>query len=107
MGQHPGDDLAGGRHAAGDRGLDPGHYVLVWMTVAPGLAFLPILVGVVCHLWWHEANWAGVPAGHPGSPQVAIPKAAGATSTDRPSTQARDRQLRPEHPVAIRCCVRA
>jgi hypothetical protein len=31
-------------------------YALVWMTVAPGLAFLPILVGVVGHLWWHEAG---------------------------------------------------
>jgi hypothetical protein len=65
------------------------------MTVAPGLAFLPILVGVVCHLWWREGGWAGVPVGHPRQSTVAISKAAGAMSTDRPSTQVRDRQRRP------------
>jgi hypothetical protein len=70
-------------------------YALVWMTAAPGLGFLPILVGSSAICGGGEAGWAGVPPATSGSPQVAIPKAAGATSTDQPGTQARDRQPRP------------
>jgi len=45
--------------------------------------FLPILVGVVCYLWWRRSRLASQPA-TAGGPQVATPGGAGANSTDRP-----------------------
>jgi putative heme transporter len=57
--------------------------------------FLPILVGVVCLLWWRQSRLTSQPATPAGGPPVATPGTAGATSTDRPGTQARDRQPRP------------
>ena len=43
--------------------------------------FLPILVGVVCLLWWRRSRLASQPV-TPGS----HPRAAGAANTDRPGT---------------------
>jgi hypothetical protein len=53
--------------------------------------FLPILVGVVCLLWWRRNLLRSQPA-TAGSPQVATPKAAGAANTDQAGS---DRQPRP------------
>ena len=56
--------------------------------------FLPILVGVVCLLWWRRSRLASQPA-TPVAHRWSPPGAAGATSTDRPGTQAGNRQSRP------------
>jgi putative heme transporter len=53
--------------------------------------FLPILVGVVCLLWWRRNLLRSQPA-TAGSPQVATPEAAGAANTDQAGS---DRQPRP------------
>jgi hypothetical protein len=53
--------------------------------------FLPILVGIVCYLWWRRTRLASQPV-TAASPQVATPGATGATgaagaaNTDRPGT---------------------
>jgi len=65
--------------------------VLVWRALT---WFLPILVGVVCLLWWRRSRLASQPAATAG-PHPAVPGAAGATSTDQPGMQAGDRQPRP------------
>jgi uncharacterized membrane protein YbhN (UPF0104 family) len=65
--------------------------VLVYRALTWGLQ---IPVGVACYLWWRRSQRRPQPA-TAGAPQVATPQAAGAASSDRPGTQARDRQPRP------------
>jgi hypothetical protein len=83
--------LIGGLTAAGGDREQVTAAVLVWRALT---WFLPILVGVVCLLWWRRSRLASQPA-TAGSPPVVAPGAAGAPSTDRPGTKARDRQPRP------------
>jgi uncharacterized membrane protein YbhN (UPF0104 family) len=65
--------------------------VLVYRALTWGLQ---IPVGVACYLWWRRSQRRAQPV-TAGSPQLATPKATGAASTDRPGTQARDRQPPP------------
>jgi uncharacterized protein (TIRG00374 family) len=83
--------LIGGLTAAGGDREQVTAAVLVYRALT---WFLPILVGVVCLLWWRRSRLASQPA-TAGSPPVVAPGAAGAPSTDRPGTKARERQPRP------------
>jgi uncharacterized membrane protein YbhN (UPF0104 family) len=83
--------LIGGLTAAGGDREQVTAAVLVYRALT---WFLPILVGVVCLLWWRRSRLASQPPTAAGPPLVA-PGAAGAPSTDRPGTKARDRQPRP------------
>ena len=83
--------LIGGLTAAGGDREQVTAAVLVYRALT---WFLPILVGVVCLLWWRRSRLASQPPTAAGAPLVA-PGAAGAPSTDRPGTKARDRQPRP------------
>jgi len=83
--------LIGGMTAAGGDREQVTAAVLVFRALT---WFLPILVGVVCYLWWRRSRLPSQPV-TAGGPRVATPEAAGAASKDRPGTQARDRQPRP------------
>jgi putative heme transporter len=83
--------LIGGLTGAGGNREQVTAAVLVYRALT---WFLPILVGVVCLLWWRRSRLASQPA-TPDGPPAVTPGAAGATSTDRPGTQARDRQSWP------------
>jgi uncharacterized membrane protein YbhN (UPF0104 family) len=74
--------LIGGLTAAGGDREQVTAAVLVYRALT---WFLPILVGVVCLLWWRRSRLTSQPA-TPGGPAVVTPGAAGATSTDRPGT---------------------
>jgi uncharacterized membrane protein YbhN (UPF0104 family)/membrane-associated phospholipid phosphatase len=78
--------LIGGMTAVGGDREQVTAAVLVYRALT---WFLPILVGIVCLLWWRRSQLRSQPV-TPGSPQVATPKAAGAASTDRPGPPAGD-----------------
>jgi uncharacterized membrane protein YbhN (UPF0104 family) len=82
--------LIGGLTAAGGDREQVTAAVLVFRALT---WFLPILVGVGCYLWWRRSRLRPQPV-TAGDPQVPVPdpEAGEAATTDRPSTQARDRQ---------------
>ena len=82
--------LIGGMTAAGGDREQVTAAVLVFRALT---WFLPILVGVVCYLWWRRSRLRPQPV-TAGDPQVAAPQAAAAASGDRPGTQASDRRPR-------------
>jgi uncharacterized protein (TIRG00374 family) len=74
--------LIGGMTAAGGDREQVTAAVLVYRALT---WFLPILVGIVCYLWWRRTRLASQPV-TAASPQVATPGATGAANTDRPGT---------------------
>jgi putative heme transporter len=72
--------LIGGMTAAGGDREQVTAAVLVYRALT---WFLPILVGVVCYLWWRRIRLASQPA-TAATPPAATPQAAGAADSDRP-----------------------
>jgi uncharacterized membrane protein YbhN (UPF0104 family)/membrane-associated phospholipid phosphatase len=70
--------------------------VLVYRALTWGLQ---IPVGVACYLWWRRNSLQPQPA-TTDRPQMNVPQAAGAASTDQPAVQARASQPQPyvRHP---------
>ena len=88
--------LIGGLVAAGGDREQVTAAVLVYRALTWAL---PILIGVICYLWWRRNLIRPVPA-TAGGPQAADREAGGAASPDRPTARASAR--RPPAPAYVR-----
>jgi uncharacterized membrane protein YbhN (UPF0104 family)/membrane-associated phospholipid phosphatase len=87
--------LIGGLVAAGGDRAQVTAAVLVYRALTWAL---PILVGVVCYLWWRR-NWLRPGTATAGGPQPAAQDAGEAASTDRPAARA---SANPPPPAYVR-----